>query len=106
MATVCSLSVLNGFRGLVTEMFGCFDPELKITPVKGKVFNPDTVMFQDVRSLPEIDLIVESLEDNVMINYRGRQGLAVLKGVGDEFVSLANFGTILIDGDTVLKRTR
>lgn len=103
MATVCSLSVLNGFRGLVTEMFSFFDPELKITPVKGKVFNPDTIMFQDVRSLPEIDLIAESLEDNVMINYRGRQGLAVLKGVSDEFVSLANFGTILIDGDTVLK---
>lgn len=103
MATVCSLSVLNGFRGLVTEMFGFFDPELKITPVKGKVFDPNTVMFQEVRSMPEIDLIAESLEDNVMINYRGRQGLAILKGVSDEFVSLANFGTILIDGDTVLK---
>lgn len=103
MATVCSLSVLNGFRGLVTEMFGFFDPELKITPVKGKVFDSNTVMFQEVRSLPEIDLIAESLEDNVMINYRGRQGLAILKGVSDEFVSLVNFGTILIDGDTILK---
>jgi lipoprotein-releasing system permease protein/zinc transport system substrate-binding protein len=103
MATVCSMSVLNGFRGVVTEMFSSFDPELKITPVKGKVFNPDTVVFREVFSFPEIDLIAESLEDNVMINYRGRQGLAILKGVGDEFISLANFGSTLIDGDTILK---
>jgi lipoprotein-releasing system permease protein/zinc transport system substrate-binding protein len=103
MATVCSMSVLNGFRGLVADMFSAFDPELKITPAKGKVFNPDTIMFQEISSLPEIDVIAESLEDNVMINYRGRQGLAVLKGVSDNFISLTNFGSILIDGDTILK---
>lgn len=103
MATVCSMSVLNGFRGLVTEMFSAFDPELKITPVRGKVFNPDTVIFREIYALPDIDLITESLEDNVMINYRGRQGLAILKGVGDSFVSQADFASILIDGDTVLK---
>jgi lipoprotein-releasing system permease protein/zinc transport system substrate-binding protein len=103
MATVCSMSVLNGFRGLVTEMFSAFDPELKITPVKGKVFDPNTVMFQEISSLPEIDLIAESLEDNVMINYRGRQCLAILKGVSDNFVSLTNFESTLLDGDTILK---
>lgn len=103
MATVCSMSVLNGFRGLVTEMFSAFDPELKITPVKGKVFDPNTIMFQEISSFPEIDLIVESLEDNVMINYRGRQGLAILKGVSDNFVSLTNFKSTLVDGDTILK---
>lgn len=103
MATVCSMSVLNGFRGLATEMFSAFDPELKITPVKGKVFDPNTIMFQEISSLPEIDLIVESLEDNVMINYRGRQGLAILKGVSDNFVSLTNFKSTLVDGDTILK---
>jgi lipoprotein-releasing system permease protein/zinc transport system substrate-binding protein len=103
MATVCSMSVLNGFRGLVTDMFGSFDPELKITPVRGKVFNPDTLIFGKVYALPDIDLITESLEDNVMINYRGQQGLAILKGVDDNFVSQTGFASILIDGDTVLK---
>jgi lipoprotein-releasing system permease protein/zinc transport system substrate-binding protein len=97
------MSVLNGFRSLVTDMFSTFDPELKITPVKGKVFDPNTIMFHEVNSLPEIDLISESLEDNVMVNYRGRQGLAILKGVSDNFISMANFKSILIDGDTILK---
>jgi len=103
MATVCTLSVLNGFRGLVTEMFSAFDPQLKITSVKGKVFDPTTVLFDEVRALPEINIIAESLQDNVMISYRGRQSLAVLKGVSDNFISLTNLGSILIDGDTILK---
>jgi lipoprotein-releasing system permease protein/zinc transport system substrate-binding protein len=102
-ATICSMSVLNGFRGLASEMFGSFDPELKITPVRGKVFNPDTPVFKAVYAFPDIELITESLEDNVMINYRGRQGLAMLKGVGDNFVSQTDFALILTDGDTVLK---
>ena len=103
MATVCTLSVLNGFRGLVEEMFSTFDPQLKIISVKGKVFDPTTVQFDEVRNLPEINIIAKSLQDNVMINYRGRQSLAVLKGVSDNFISLTNLGSIIIDGDTILK---
>ena len=103
MATVCSLSVLNGFRGLVEDMFSAFDPQLKVTPVRGKVFDPTAVQFQEVRSLPEIDSIAESLEDNVMLNYEGRQSLAVLKGVSDNYISLTNLGSIIIDGDSILK---
>jgi len=103
MATVCSLSVLNGFRGLVEDMFSAFDPQLKVTPVKGKAFDPTTVLFDEVRAMPGIEMIGESLEDNVMINYRGRQSLAVLKGVSDNFISLTDLGSIMIDGDTILK---
>ena len=103
MATVCTLSVLNGFRGLVSEMFSAFDPQLKIISVKGKVFDPTTVQFDEIRALPDINIISESLQDNVMISYRGRQSLAVLKGVSDNFISMTNLGSILIDGDTILK---
>ncbi|MDR0768625.1 MAG: FtsX-like permease family protein [Dysgonamonadaceae bacterium] len=102
MATVCSLSVLNGFRGLMEEMFSAFDPELRITSVEGKTFNPEALV-GEIRALPDVELIAESLEDNVMVNYRGRQGLAILKGVSDDFISIADFASTLIDGDTVLK---
>jgi lipoprotein-releasing system permease protein/zinc transport system substrate-binding protein len=85
LTMVCALSVLNGFRGLVSEMFGSFDPELKITAAKGKVFDPANEKLLEIRSLPEIDLITESLEDNVLIRYRERQVPAILKGISDNF---------------------
>jgi len=104
MATVCALSVFNGFQGLVAGMFGAFDPELKIIPAKGKVFNPETDLFLKIRSLPEIELISESLEDNALLSYREREEPIVLKGVGKQFASLTNLGTLLIDGSLELER--
>jgi lipoprotein-releasing system permease protein/zinc transport system substrate-binding protein len=84
-AMVCTLSVLNGFRGFVSEKFSAFDPELKITAVKGKVFDPTAAPFLHVRALPAIDRITETLEDNVLVRYRERQTPAILKGVSDNF---------------------
>ena len=104
MATVCALSVFNGFQGLVAGMFGAFDPELKITPAKGKVFNPETDLFLEIRSLPEIDLISESLEDNALLSYRGREAPITLKGVSSRFDSVTNFKSLLIDGDIEIDR--
>ena len=48
-AVVCALSVYNGFNDLVADMFSSFDPELKITPRTGKVFDPTTAEFQQVK---------------------------------------------------------
>jgi len=104
MATVCTLSVFNGFQGLVEGMFGAFDPELKIIPAKGKVFNPETDLFLKIRSMPEIELISESLEDNAMLSYKDREMPIVLKGVSNRFDSLTNFESLLIDGSIELER--
>ena len=104
MATVCALSVFNGFEGLVAGMFGAFDPELKITPAKGKVFNPETDLFLKIRSMSEIDLISESLEDNALLSYRDREVTVTLKGVGSRFDSLTNFESLLIDGNIELEK--
>jgi len=104
MATVCALSVFNGFQGLAQGMFGAFDPELKITPAKGKVFNPEADLFLNIRSFPEIELISESLEDNALLNYREREVPIILKGVSDRFASLTDFESLLIDGSLELER--
>jgi lipoprotein-releasing system permease protein/zinc transport system substrate-binding protein len=103
MATVCTLSVFNGFQGLVSSMFSSFDPELKITPVKGKVFDPSTEKFLEIYSLSEIECISESLEDNALVRYKERQVPVVLKGVSDNFAELTQIGDVLIDGEFVLK---
>ena len=104
MAAVCALSVFNGFHGLVGGMFGAFDPELKITPAKGKVFNPQTNLFLEISAIPEIELISESLEDNALLSYRQREVPVVLKGVSNKFASLTDFESLLIDGDLELEQ--
>jgi ABC-type lipoprotein release transport system permease subunit len=103
MATVCTLSVFNGFQGLVSDMFSFFDPELKITPVMGKVFDPTGDKFLEMRSLPEIAAVSEALEDNVFIRYNDRQTPAILKGVSGNFDEVVPIKNILLYGEFKLK---
>jgi ABC-type lipoprotein release transport system permease subunit len=103
LAAVCTLSVFNGFHGLLADMFSTFDPELKITPVKGKVFDPNTEKFLEIRALPEIGLISESLEDNVLVRYSERQVPAIMKGVSGNFNQLVPVEDMLWDGEFKLQ---
>ncbi|MCI6522205.1 MAG: FtsX-like permease family protein [bacterium] len=98
LALVCALSVYNGFNDLVSSLFGHFDAELKITPVKGKVFDPETEAMRAVEALPMVACYSEVLQDNVLVRYHDRQGVAVLKGVDASYEQLTQIDSILIDG--------
>lgn len=95
LAMVCTLSVFNGFRDLVATMFTAFDPELKITSVNGKVFDSEDERIQSIRQWPEVEVFSCSLEDNAMVQYKGRQAMVVIKGVEDNFNQLTAIDSIL-----------
>ena len=100
IAMVCTLSVFNGFRMLVAEQFTAFDPEIKITIDKGKAFDTTGEAIMEIKKLPEIAVITESIEDKVMVQYGGRQVMATVKGVEDNFAELTNIADVLIGNGT------
>lgn len=103
LALVCTLSVFNGFQELVATFFTAFDPELKITAVNGKVFDAQDKRIQSLRQLPEIEVFSESLEDNAMVQYNGKQAMVVIKGIEENFSQLTAIDSILFGrGDMVL----
>ena len=95
LALVCTLSVFNGFQDLVATFFTAFDPELKITAVSGKVFDARDERIEKLRDLPEVEVFSESLEDNAMVQYNGKQAMVVIKGVEDNFSQLTAIDSIL-----------
>ena len=104
LALVCTLSVFNGFQDLVTTMFTAFDPEIKITAANGKVFDVQDERIQSLKELPEIEVFSESLEDNAMVQYKGRQTMVVIKGIEDNFNQLTAIDSILYGrGDWILQ---
>lgn len=103
IALVCALSVYNGFNDLVSTLFGAFDPELKITPRTGKVFDPNSPAMQKVRKIPEIAVFTEVLQNNALIKFNDRQVVASVKGVADNFEALTSIDSILIDGEFKLR---
>ena len=103
LAMVCTLSVFNGFQDMVATFFTAFDPQVKITSVKGKVFDGSLPVLSEVRNMPEIAVYSESVEDNAMVQYKGRQVMAVIKGVEDNFDRLTPIDSILFGrGDLIL----
>ena len=103
LAMVCTLSVFNGFQDMVATFFTAFDPQIKITSVKGKFFDGSVPVFATIKSMPEIAVYSESVEDNAMVQYKGRQVMAVIKGVEDNFDKLTPIDSILFGrGELIL----
>ncbi len=100
MALVVTLSVFNGFHDLVASFLTSFDPQLKITPVKGKAVAADDPRLTQIRELPQVDVATECMEDQALAIYNGHQAMVTVKGVDDNFDQLTHIGEILIgDGD-------
>lgn len=102
-AMVCVLSGFNGFGGLIEGMFSAFDPDLKITVKKGKVFTYQTPDFNRALQVEGIQAVSESLEENALFKYEDRQVPVLLKGVSEDFRLMTDMNTLLIDGSFRLR---
>ena len=88
---------------MVAGLFTAFDPELKITIREGKVFDGQDERIRAIRTLPEVSVFTETLEENAMVQYKDRQTMAVIKGVEDNFEDLTAIDSILYGaGDFLL----
>lgn len=95
LALVCTLSVFNGFHDLISGFFTHFDPDLKVETIKGKTFEPDSSALAAIRTLPGVEVVSLTLEDNAMAKYKGQQTMVTIKGVDDNFQELTHIEEIL-----------
>lgn len=103
MALVVTLSVFNGFHDLVASFFTQMDPQLKVTPVKGKTAPADDPILTEIRQLPDVEVATECLEEQALAVYGDRQMMVKIKGVEDNFNQLTHIQEILEgDGDFAL----
>lgn len=104
-ALVLVLSVFNGFEDLLSDLFGHFNPELKVTAAKGKTFEVDSAQIVQIRALPGVQVLSETLEEIAFFEHQGSQDFGVLKGVDNQFalVNGIDSDTTLIEGEYVLK---
>lgn len=103
MALVVTLSVFNGFHDMVASLFTQMDPQIKITPVMGKVVAADDSLLTRIRQLPQVDVATEVMEDQALAVYGERQAMVRLKGVEDNFDKLTHIREVLEgDGDYAL----
>ncbi len=103
MALITILSVFNGLEEMVKSIFSTSDPEIRITPVRGKVFTPDTLMLKKLASVDGVEVFAETVEENALLRYDEQQYIATIKGVSLNYTEVTDLDTAMWDGEFILR---
>ena len=102
MALVAVMSVFNGLEDLIRGLFSSFDSELQVTPVAGKSFVATEDWLTAIQEVEGVEVITEVIEDNALLEYRGNQHIARVKGVSNNYFEHERFSKGYFWGDTTL----
>jgi len=103
-ALVLILSVFNGFEDLIRSNFNAFNPEIKITPAKGKYFEVDSEFLQKISDISGIENYSLVQEEVAYFEYDNNRSVGVIKGVDKNFEIVNNIDTTIIAGHFSLKK--
>lgn len=103
-ALIIILSIYNGFDELVKSTLSNVEPDILITPSKGKVFIPNGETFDRIRQNPLIDEYDLILQENVFVDYDGHQGIAKAKGVDSAFEAESPLAEHITNGEFSLHK--
>ena len=103
-ALIIILSVYNGFDSLIRSMMSTVEPDLLITPSTGKVFIPEGETYDWIYDQPSVKSMCCVLQEQVFINYDGKQGLAKAKGVDWVYEDESSLKDYVTDGEFKLHK--
>lgn len=97
-ALLLILCVFNGFEDLISNMMNNFNPDIKITPAKGKTFAIDSNQLAQIRQIGGVQALSVSLEEVAFFEYAGGQDFGIIKGVDKEYKTVTSLGTAISEG--------
>ena len=103
-ALIIILSIYNGFDELVKSTLSNVEPDILITPAKGKVFIPEGEAFNRIKENPMIGEYNLILQENVFVDYDGHQGIAKAKGVDSDFEAESPLAEHITNGEFSLHK--
>ena len=100
-STASLFIVLSAFSGLKT--FGLsftnkFDPDFRITPRSEKKLILSNEQLSKINLIPSVVESSPVLENKVVLNFKGKTMMAVLRGVGQNYSKIVQLDSLLISG--------
>ena len=65
-ALIIILSAMNGLTGTVANLYNVFEPDLKVTVVKGKYFEANDKLVSEIKAIDGVKIISKTLEWHVI----------------------------------------
>ena len=103
-ALILILSVFNGFESLLSNIFNAFNPDLKVSAIKGKRFSLDDDTYKALLDINGIKAASKTIEEIALFEYKDQQQIGIVKGVDSAFVSVTGIDSTLLAGGYNLKQ--
>lgn len=103
-ALILVLSVFNGFQDLLLSLFSNFNPEVKVTPMLGKTFSPDSISLDEIFQLEAIAQVSQTLEEVTLFEFEDTQQFGTIKGVDSLFHKVTAIDSTIREGVYNLER--
>ncbi|MBT0607108.1 ABC transporter permease [Aequorivita echinoideorum] len=94
--------VLSGFSGLKDfslQFTNVFDSDLKILPESGKTFTFSTAEAKKLKQIDGISTSSQIIEERVFLHFKGKNHIAYIKGVDENYGNVTILDSIMIAGD-------
>lgn len=104
IALIVVLSVYNGFDSLIRSMFNSFDPDIQITAVKGKSFNPNEIDLKALENIEGILYLAQVFEESAILKNGSAMGLVTVKGVSSNYNNITDLNSLMYDGNPIFEK--
>ncbi|MBA3664594.1 MAG: ABC transporter permease [Bacteroidetes bacterium] len=97
-ALIVILSAMNGLTGTVANLYNVFEPDLKISTVKGKYFEADDALLNKIKNVKGVLYVSRTLMDKALIKNVDKQALVSIKGIDANFNKITKIDGSVEDG--------
>lgn len=105
MALFVVLSVFSGLKVFSLSFSNAIDPDLKATSLIGKSIFISTLQEKQISEIEGVLSFSKILEDRVLFSFDGKQQVAYLKGVDDNFLKVNPLKKTIFQGNWLQKNT-
>lgn len=104
VALIVVLSVYNGFDSLIRSMFNSFDPDIQITAVKNKSFNPSEINLEALEKTQGVLYLSQVFEESAILKNGSSMGLVTIKGVSSNYNNITDLNSLIYGGSAVFEQ--
>ncbi len=95
LALFIVLSGFSGLRDFSLQFTNVFDADLKVYPSKGKAFSLSKTSEGQLINIEGLEAFSKIVEERVFLQYRGKNHIAYIKGVDENFKNVIPIDSIL-----------
>ncbi len=103
MALIILLSALNGFEDAIFSEYKNGDPDIKMVPKTGKVFQKSDTIIKKLNSLKATCNYCFVIEDKAIIKYENTQFVVDVCGVDSNYARVLNTRKLVVSGKYILR---